>query len=143
VASFNDLSIDRTGVGYRLEATASGLTSATSNAFALTAGPATVLVFSVQPSSVTAGSAIKPNVRVAAFDAFGNAATGFSGNLTLAIAAGTGSGGATLSGTTTLPAVNGVAQFGDLKIDLPGSGYRLTATASAVAGVTSTVFDIN
>ena len=143
VASFNDLHIDRSGVGYRLQASAGGVSSATSNAFVITPGPAILLVFSVQPSSATAGAAIKPNVRVAAFDALGNAATGFSGNVTVAIAAGTGSGGATLSGTTTLPAVTGVAQFGDLKIDLPGSGYRLTATAGGVAGVTSTVFDIN
>jgi len=143
VASFNDLRIDRIGVGYRLEATAGGVSPATSNAFTIAAGPATLLVFSVQPSSATAGASIKPNVRVAAFDALGNAATSFGGNVTVAIAAGTGSGGATLSGTTTVPAVNGVAQFGDLKIDLLGSGYRLTATAGGLAGVSSTVFDIN
>jgi len=143
VASFNDLSIDRIGVGYRLEATAGGVSLATSNAFTIAAGPATLLVFTVQPSSATAGASIKPNVRVAAFDALGNAAPSFSGNVTVAIAAGTGSGGSTLSGTTTLPAVNGVAQFGDLKIDLLGSGYRLTATAGGLAGVSSTVFDIN
>ena len=143
VASFNDLSIDRTGVGYRLQATAAGLSSVTSNGFTIAPGPATLLVFSVQPSSATAGAAIKPNVRVAAFDALGNAATGFTGNVTVAIAAGTGTSGATLSGTTTLTVVNGVAQFSDLMIDRPGSGYRLTAAASGVTGVTSTPFDIN
>jgi hypothetical protein len=143
VASFNDLSIDRAGVGYRLEATAAGVSSVITNAFTITPGPATLLIFSVQPSSATAGALIKPNVRVAAFDALGNAATGFTGNVTVAITPNTGTSGAILSGTTTLSAINGVAQFSDLKIDRAGSGYRLTATASGVTGVTSTTFDIN
>ena len=143
VASFNDLSIDRVGVGYRLQVTASGLNAATSDAFAVTAGTATLIVFSVQPSTAAAGAAIKPNVRLAAFDALGNPATGFTGAVTLAITVGTGTSGATLSGTTTVAADNGVAQFSDLKIGLPGTAYRLSATATGLAGVTSTVFDIN
>lgn len=143
VASFNDLSIDRTGVGYRLQASAAGVSSVTSNAFTIAPGPATLLVFTVQPTTAAAGATIKPNVRVAAFDALGNAATGFTGSVTVAITAGTGTSGATLSGTTTVTAVTGVAQFSDLKIDLPGSGYRLSATAGGTAGVTSTAFDIN
>jgi hypothetical protein len=143
VASFTDLSIERSGVGYRLEATAAGVGSGVTNAFTITPGPATRLNFTVQPSDTTAGASIRPNVRVAAFDALGNAATGFSGNVTVVITPNTGTSGAILSGTTTQAAVNGVVQFSDLKIDRAGSGYRLTATASGVTGITSTAFDIN
>jgi hypothetical protein len=47
--------------------------------------------------------------------------------VTLAILEGTGTTGATLSGTTTVAAVAGVATFSDLSIDLPGTGYTLWA----------------
>jgi len=39
-----------------------------------------------------------------------------------------GTPGAVLSGTTTVQAVNGIAVFSNLRINLPGLGYRLTAT---------------
>jgi hypothetical protein len=142
VATFHDLSIDRSGVGYRLVATVSGLTDATSDAFTITAGPATHLLFLVQPSNTTAGAAIRPVVRVAAFDALGNPASGFTGEVTLAITAGTGNGSAALLGGKAT-AVNGVAVFSSLGIDQAGTGYRLTATAAGLTGVTSAAFDIN
>src|SRR5439155_11769612 len=41
--------------------------------------------------------------------------------------------GATLSGTTTVTAVNGVATFADLRIDKPGRGYVLRAAAGPVS----------
>jgi len=44
-------------------------------------------------------------VEVTARDAFGNVATGFAGNVTLAI--GSNPGGGTLGGTTTVAAVAG------------------------------------
>ena len=63
--------------------------------------------------------------------------------MTLAITAGSGTSGATLLGTTTVTAVNGVAIFSTLGIDRAGSGYTLSATAAGVTGATSTPFDIN
>jgi len=38
-------------------------------------------------------------------------------------------GGGTLSGTTTLSAVSGVATFSNLSIDKSGAGYTLTAAS--------------
>ena len=142
VAAFNDLSIDRTGTGYQLLATASGLSSATSNGFVVTAGPATYLLFTVQPSTTTAGGTFKPALRVTAFDALGNPATGFAGSVTLTITAGTGTGGAALSGTTTVAAVDGVAVFPALGIDQAGSGYVLSAAATGLTAAASTPFDV-
>ena len=101
VVSFSDLAINRTGTGYTLTADATGLTGATSAAFAISAAAATRLVFSQQPTSVVAGAAISPAVTVTALDASDNVATGFTGSVTVALGGNPGSG--TLSGTTSAP----------------------------------------
>src|SRR2546429_9986268 len=59
-----------------------------------------------------AGGSITPAVEVTAHDANGNTATGFTGNVTLAI--GTNPGGGALSGTATHAASGGVATFAGL-----------------------------
>src|SRR5205807_1063690 len=130
------LSIDKAGTGYTLTATGAG--STTSAAFNITAGTATQLVFSVQPSTTTAGAAITPAVQVTAQDASGNTATGFTGNVTVAI--GTNPGSGTLAGTATVAAIAGVATFANLSIDKTGTGYTLTATGAGSA--TSSAFNI-
>jgi hypothetical protein len=143
VASFSNLTISQAGNGYTLSAAATGLTGATSAAFDVTAARATQLGFSVQPSSVTAGTSIAPAVKVTARDATGSVATGFSSAVTLSISAGTGTAGAILSGTVTANAVAGVATFANLSIDNSGTGYRLSAVAAGVSGATSTPFTVN
>src|SRR3989475_8894378 len=98
------------------------------------------LVFSVQPTSTTAGATITPAVQVTVQDAQGNTATGFSGNVTAAI--GTNPGGGALAGTTTVAAASGVATFSTLSIDKVGSGYTLTVAASGPATVPDAPFNI-
>src|SRR3989475_7311454 len=95
-------------------------------------------MFSVQPSTATAGAAITPAVEVTAQDGNGNTATGFTGNITLAI--GTNPSTGTLSGTKTVAAVAGVASFSGLSIDKAGTGYTLTATGAG--STTSAAFNI-
>jgi hypothetical protein len=140
VATFSNLSIDRSGTGYTLTAAAAGLAATTSAPFDITGAPAARLVFTVQPSSTAAGATITPAVRVTAVDAQGNRATSFTGNVTVAI--GDNPAGGTLSGTTTVPAVEGVATFSNLSIDRSGTGYTLTAAAAGLAAATSARFDI-
>ncbi len=54
-----------------------------------------------------------------------------TGTITLAISSGTGTAGAVLTcAATTVTLVNGVASFSGCRIDLAGTGYRLTATWS-------------
>lgn len=142
VATFDDLSIDRTGTGYRLQVTSVGLSPDVSNAFAIVPGAADRLIFTVPPSDAVAGADLSPAVRVTAFDALDNVATNFADDVTLAITAGTGTGGATLDGATTVTAVNGVATFSSINIKLAGTGYRLSATAPAVTGAPSPAFDV-
>ncbi|MGH9260238.1 MAG: beta strand repeat-containing protein, partial [Acidimicrobiales bacterium] len=140
IATFSTLSIDKVGTGYTLTGAATGLGGATSTSFEITPGAAALLVFTVQPTSTTAGASITPAVQVTARDAQGNTATGFTGNVTVAI--GTNPGGGTLSGTTTVAASAGVASFANLSINKSGTGYTLTAAATGFAGLTSTTFDI-
>ncbi len=139
VATFNDLSIDKAGSGYTLQATSASL-STPSTAFTISPAAAAKLAFTVQPSATQAGATITPAVRVIARDAFGNTATGFTGNVTLAIA--TNPSGGTLSGTIPVAAAAGVASFNDLSIDTPGTGYTLTATSGTLTQATSNAFNI-
>jgi hypothetical protein len=141
IATFNNLSIDRSGNGYRLAVSSTGLASDTSDAISITGGTATQLLFTVQPSNAAANATIAPAVRVTVLDALGNVATGFIDIVTLAI--GTNPSGGTLAGTTAIAAVNGVATFTPLSINNAGVGYRLTATAPGVTAATSALFNIN
>jgi len=142
LATFPDLSIDVAATGYTLEATTSGLTAATSAAFEITAGTASHLLFTQQPTDATAGVTIAPAVQVMALDGMGNTLTGFNGDVTVTITAGTAPPGTMLFGTTTVAAVNGVATFSDLSMQRQGT-QRLSATAAGFSGATSSTFTIN
>jgi hypothetical protein len=100
--------------------------------------PATQLGFVQEPSAATAGKPISPAVRVAIRNDQGGTVTGAANQVTLALAA--NPGGATLGGTTTVAAVNGVATFTDLTLDKAGAGYTLVASAANLASATSTPF---
>ncbi|NIQ81051.1 MAG: DUF2341 domain-containing protein, partial [Anaerolineales bacterium] len=140
VATFYDLSIDNPGVGYTLRATSGSLTEATSAAFNINAVTATKLVFTVQPSDTVAGYPITPAIKVEAQDDLGNKAPSYSTDISIAILDNPGSG--TLSGTTTVSPVSGVATFGDLSIDKAGVDYTLQATSGTLTAAMSAAFDI-
>jgi hypothetical protein len=143
VATFSNLRINRTGTGYTLAASATGLTSATSTNFDITPGAATQLVFMDALGNAEMDSTITPAIRVAAVDEFGNTATDFTGDVVVAIGTdASGAGDATLSGTLTVAAVSGVATFENLSIDRTGNGYTLVASTAGLAGATSASFDI-
>ena len=140
VGTFSDLSIDKAGVGYTLAASSSGLTGATSAAFNITAGAASKLTFSVQPSNTDADALISPAVKIQVLDALDNAVTTATNSISMTI--GTNPSAGALSGTTPVNAVNGVGTFSDLSIDEVGVGYTLVASASGLTGATSNAFNI-
>src|SRR5438067_3055159 len=141
VATFYALTLDKSSTGYTLTATASGLSAATSARFDINPGPATHLVFTVQPGNATAGATIAPAVEVTAQDASGNTVPTFTAQVTVALG-GTNPSGGTLAGTKTVAAVSGVASFATLSIDKSGS-YWLTAGAGAGLSVgTSSDFSV-
>jgi hypothetical protein len=103
------------------------------------------LSFEVQPASANKDASISPAVKVRVEDSAGNLDTTSSRNVSLAIASNPASG--TLSGTTTVAAVNGIATFNNLSINKAGNGYTLTASSSlpapALTASTSLPFNVN
>jgi len=139
-ATFGDISIDKVGTGYTLDATAGGLSTATTASFDITLGAATKLGFSVEPVDTAPGATITPAIKVQVQDAGGNLVAAATDSITLAIGANPGLG--TLSGTLVVAAVSGETTFSDISIDNVGSGYTLTATAGGLTGATSAIFNI-
>ena len=138
VATFTSVSIDQAGVGNSLLASSDGLATATSGTFDVVPGTASQLaVINSPPSNVSATDAFEAAFAVE--DSLGNIETGFSGNLTINLA--NNSTGATLGGTLSATAVNGVADFTGLIINKPGSGYVLQATGDGLHA-TTTGFDV-
>jgi hypothetical protein len=141
-ATFGTLNIDSAGVvGYTLTATSGGLSQAISSAFTISVGTPSKLAYGQQPTAAQAGATI-PAVTVRILDLGGNL-TSSTANVTLAIAAGTGTAGAHLSGTVTVGASSGTATFNTLSIDSVGTNYQLSTTSSGLTGATSNPFNIN
>jgi hypothetical protein len=139
VATFNGISLNKAATGYTLVASSGGTTSATTHSFDIAAGIATQLVVSTQPSDGTAGIPLAA-IGITAQDSFGNVATTFTGQVTLALSA--NPGGSTLSGTLTVAAVGGVATFANISLDKPATGYTLSASSGAFKPVLTTQFAI-
>jgi hypothetical protein len=95
------------------------------------------------PSGVTEGQPFSTTVQVVRRNVAGGEVvqSGYSGTMTVSLA--TGPTGATLGGTTSAAIVNGVATFGNLTLDEPGSGYTLEAqVASGGLSTTTSSFSV-
>src|SRR5882672_7791388 len=104
------------------------------------AAPASKLAFTVPPTNAAGAQLITPPVQVAVQDASGNTVTAATDAVTVALGANPGAG--TLSGTLTVAAIQGIATFSNLRIDRPGSGYTLAASAGGLSGATSVPFAV-
>src|SRR2546426_1262563 len=138
VASFGDLSLNRTAPGYTLTASGGGLCSMRRRDSDIPGGWRSGVAFSELPTNTVAGGAISPAVQLSALDPAGNLVPTFTGSVTVAL--GNNPGGSTLGGTTTVAAVGGVVTFSDLTLDKTAPGYWLTATGLGTA--TSSSFNI-
>lgn len=123
VATFSNVTVSRSGSGFTLVGSATGLRSTVSNAFSIP----TQLVFTTQPASTTPNTTMA-NVVVTVRDTAGNTDTTYTGTVTIAKYSGTG----TLSGTLSISAVAGVATFSTLSISASGT-YKLIATAAEIS----------
>jgi hypothetical protein len=74
-----------------------------------------------------------------ALDPYGNLASSFNAPMTVSLASGSVG---TLSGTTTVTAVDGVATFSGLAINSGGNGYSLRVSAQGLTSATTTPFNI-
>ncbi|MEZ4814203.1 MAG: hypothetical protein R3A80_03225 [Bdellovibrionota bacterium] len=140
IANFTDISIEKAGSGYTLDASASGLTGASSGLFDINPGAATQLIFSQEPSQANSGIVITPDISIEIQDAAGNLVTSATDNINISI--NSNPSGGTLSGTASINATGGIAVFNDLSIDNSGVGYTLDASASGLSTATSVAFDV-
>ena len=92
------------------------------------------------PANAAGAQLITPAVQVAVQDASRNTVTSATDAVTVALGANPGAG--TLSGTLTVAATQGTATFSNLRIDRPGSGYTLAASAGGLTGATSVPFTV-
>jgi hypothetical protein len=126
---------------YSMTVSTSADTTSVTTPVTISAGVATKLAFTTQPSSSSTSSttfAAQPVVAVQ--DADGATVTTNSSSVSLAI---TAPNGATLSCTTNpVTTSGGVASFSGCKIDKAGSNYTLTASASGLTAGTSASFNI-
>ncbi len=127
VATFSNLTLNRSGKDFTLRATGtgSGIKAVTSSRFTIS----TSLTFTTQPVGGSAG-VVMPSIVVTAKDGANNTDTNYAGIINVSLYSGSAAG--VLSGTTSKTAVAGVATFNDLSIDLNGD-YTLYAVGTEVA----------
>ncbi len=143
VATFSNLTLNKTGTGYTLWVMATDLpsTAPSSVTSAIDVAPAAAsqLVVTAQPpANLLVGSGF--SLVVSAEDSFGNVNPNFSGSVAVALVSNPGA--ATLGGTTSVTAQNGVANFTGLTLNEPGFGYTLSATSSGLTTATTSAFNV-
>ncbi len=136
VATFSGLTLNVPGIGYTLSVSSHGLTAATTNPFNVTVPQ--LVVTAQPPASVLAGSGF--GLTVTAEDSSGNVDTSLNGTVTVALT--NNPGGATLGGTLSVTAINGVATFSGLTLNVPGIGYTLSVTSSGLTATTTSAFNV-
>jgi uncharacterized repeat protein (TIGR03803 family) len=128
VATFTGLAMTQAGTR-AITATDGSLTSGTTNSITISAAAAAQCVFAQALSNTVAGQAIS-QFQVDVEDAYGNIAS--TSTAVVNLSAQTTLGGAlTLSGQTSVQAVNGVATFSGSIIQQAGSAYLYAGNQSA------------
>ncbi len=137
-AMFSGLTLNKAGTGYVIQATATGITSASTQPFNVAAAATQLVVTTEPPVSVAVGTEF--TTIVSAEDGNGNVDGSYDQALTLTLLNNTE--GATLGGTVTQGADNGVATFTDLTVNQPGDGFALQAASGTLATGQSSDFNV-
>jgi len=117
------------------------LTSAVaSNTYTIFVPIPTSLAFVQQPTSTATTFPIAPPVTVAVQDQNGTTIANSTAAVTVGIQSNPGN--ASLAGTTTVNAVNGIATFSNLSIATIANGYTLSAVSGNLQPATSAAFNI-
>jgi len=98
-----------------------------------------LVVTAQPPSTVVAGAPFEVTVAVEGAD--GKPDPNYNGTVSISLA--NNPGGATLGGTLTVQANQGVANFPDLTLDQPGQGYTLQVTSDSGLSATTNPFTVN
>src|SRR5881396_1605795 len=135
-ATFSGLAISGTAGSYTLRFESGPLTPATSGPITLSAGTATQLTITTEPSATaTSGAAFTPQPVLQLRDAAGNPAGGAGLTVTAVIA--TGPAGATLSNATATTVASGAATFSGLAISGTAGSYTLRFESGPLTPATS------
>jgi hypothetical protein len=137
VATFTNLQINVTGAKVIAFTTTTPALTVNSASFTVAAGAPTQLVVTTEPGGAADGVAFTTQPVIEIRDAQGNRTTS-TAEVTVAIATGTG----TLSGTTAVNAVNGVATFAGLAVSGTGAHTLQFTTATPALSVTSASFTV-
>ena len=131
VATFDQLIVNAAG-SYTIAAssTTPGFFSFSGSLSISAAAPAQ-LSFMQQPGATATNTPFQPPVSVVVEDIFGNVVTDDTSIVSLSIASG-GSPGASLGGSISVAADDGVATFSTLTVDHVGTGYILAQAAQPV-----------
>jgi len=136
VSTFSDLAVARSGSGYRLQASSSGLAADTSAAFSIAPGtPAQLAIILPPPAAVIAGGAFDVHVRVR--DASGNTVPGFAAPIAIAFDAAP-TGASFLAGNAAVTPSDGDATFLGIRLDRIGV-YRLRFSSDALSVVSADI----
>ena len=127
IATFDSLIINKIGT-YKLTANVSTMTASTQN-FSVVAGALSSLTVAQAPTTGTAGVALGPAIKIAAWDQFGNAIPSPT-TVTLSLTSGEF---ATKSATVTASTNGGVATFSSVIFNTAGT-YTLTPSVGGVSG---------
>jgi NADH/NAD ratio-sensing transcriptional regulator Rex len=133
LASFNNLSINTAGTYMIVATDSTDNVAGTSGAIAIASTPAVQLVFKTSPpGKVTAGKDIRPSVVV---DVEQNGKVDKTDDSDVTLFVDTGPAGATLGGTVTVAAKDGVATFSDVALDTAGSYSFIASDTSGATAV--------
>ena len=138
IATFNNVGLSGTVGTYTLTYTSSPSYTSTNQSIGLVAGAANKLVFTTQPSTSTAENftfAQQPVVTIQ--DASGNTV-----NTTVRVDLDLTTGSGSLSGTTSVNAVAGVATYSDLSINTAGNDKVITASSAGLISASTSTFSI-
>lgn len=101
----------------------------------------TLKIITQPPGNVAAGAYF--SIAASLVDVGSNSVlTDFTGTVSVTIKSGSGTSGATLSGTTSVTAVNGMAAFSNLSINKSGTGYILTVSSPGVGPANTNTFTV-
>jgi streptogramin lyase len=139
VATFAGLTLTTAASGYTLEVSAAGLASGATSSITITPAAATQLVITQQPPAtvkVSTGFGLQASIE----DQYGNVVTTASNTVSVAFA--NNRGGATLGGTLSDSASQGVAMFSGLTINKTGDGYTLQVSSSGLSSAVTSAIDV-
>jgi hypothetical protein len=124
-----------------LTAAIAGVTPVTVSATATSSTTGNHVVVTQSPGTTqTAGATVVQPLIAEVRDPSDEVITNFNGNVTIAL--GSNPGGATLSGTTTVAAQNGVATFSNFSLNKAGAGYTLVVSTPGATNATSAAFSV-